>query len=281
MSIIRVEIDTKSLYLNIKNDNEKGHTATVATPLKQGSSVRPELELLLNIPENINIYSKEKLVSNLLSKSRATAKINRVCVFDKIAVNGDVLKDLPSFCLYVREETDISNVHYGRQKLHYPMSLTYSDENADINNKAVIRAISEHLHNYAFLVEAFEYNTDDQILNFDIVVVGESEIPYSKIFINRRGVGNKFTPHFTESSDIYDSEIISLREKMGYDNVSPENFNEVISKNNELAQDIALEYLKEQGIESYRLFRGEVGCTWEYEASSINWRAFKLISLPR
>ena len=36
MSIIRLPIDTKSLYFNIKNDNKTGHTATVATPLKQG-----------------------------------------------------------------------------------------------------------------------------------------------------------------------------------------------------------------------------------------------------
>ena len=43
MSIIRLPIDTKSLYFNIKNDNETGHTATVATPLKQGASLHTEL----------------------------------------------------------------------------------------------------------------------------------------------------------------------------------------------------------------------------------------------
>ena len=31
--IIRLPIDIKLLYLNIKNDNESGHTATVATSL--------------------------------------------------------------------------------------------------------------------------------------------------------------------------------------------------------------------------------------------------------
>ena len=39
MSVIRLPIDTKSLYFNIKNDNKTGHTATVATPLKQGASI--------------------------------------------------------------------------------------------------------------------------------------------------------------------------------------------------------------------------------------------------
>ena len=53
MSIIRLPIDTKSLYFNIKNDNESGHTATVATPLKQGSSLHLELAEVYKIPENI------------------------------------------------------------------------------------------------------------------------------------------------------------------------------------------------------------------------------------
>ena len=54
MSIIRLPIDVKSLYFNIKNDNKTGHTATVATPLKQGASVREGLSRIMEIPENIN-----------------------------------------------------------------------------------------------------------------------------------------------------------------------------------------------------------------------------------
>ena len=50
MSMIRLSIDTKSLFFNIKNDNERGHTATVATPLKQGSVARPELFEIEKIP---------------------------------------------------------------------------------------------------------------------------------------------------------------------------------------------------------------------------------------
>ena len=48
--IIRLPIDIKSLYLNIKNDNESGHTATVATPLKQYGSVHEELLPIFDIP---------------------------------------------------------------------------------------------------------------------------------------------------------------------------------------------------------------------------------------
>ena len=52
--IIRLPIDVKSLYYNIKNDNETGHTATVSTPIRNGSSVDEELVKIFCIPENIS-----------------------------------------------------------------------------------------------------------------------------------------------------------------------------------------------------------------------------------
>ena len=200
MSIIRLPIDVKSLYFNIKNDNKTGHTATVATPLKQGASVREGLSRIMEIPENINSFSREELISKILAKSRAQAKIVGLYVFDRLSVNGVELDEYVSFCMYIREETDPQNVHYGRQKIHYPSSLRFEDNHITIDNRQVLRAVSEHLHNYAFLIEAFEYDTDSRILNFDATIVGEPNIPYSKVFINRRGVGNKFTSHFTEVS---------------------------------------------------------------------------------
>lgn len=253
MSIIRLPIDTKSLYLNIKNDNEHGHSATVATPIKQGASFRQELSRVLDIPENINSISREAIVSQLLSKSRASAKINRVFLFDRISVNGNPLCDIPSFCMYIREETAPTNVHFGRQKLHYPLSLVFEDLDISINNRAVMRAVSETLRHYAFLIEAFEYDTKSGTLNFVATIVGENEIPYSKVFINRRGVGNKFTLRFSESYDIYDTEIIALREALGYDLVNPDNFSEVMGANTSLAQKIAQDYVRDQGGTDIRL----------------------------
>lgn len=257
MSLIRLSIDTKSLFFNIKNDNERGHTATVATPLKQGSVERPELFAVKEIPEGINCFSKEDLVTQILSKSRALAKINRICVFDKISVNGTLLNGVPAFCIYVREETDPENIHCGRQKLHYPMSLSFEDLNVEINNRMVLKAVSEQLHNYAFIVEAFEYCEETGVFNFDAMVVGESGIPYSKVFVNRRGAGNKFVSYFHENSDVYDSEIIALREKWGYENVSPENFNEIMEKNQQTAYQIAAEYLSKLGAENIRILKEE------------------------
>ena len=250
--IIRLPIDIKSLYLNIKNDNESGHTATVATPLKQYGSVHEELMPIFDIPENINPISKEELIGSLLMKSRAEAKIIKVCVFDHIAVNGIPVENIPSYCIYVREETAPTNVHCGRQKVHYPTTFKYSDSEVEISNKLVMKAISEVLHDYAFIVEAFEYDTETQVLNFDATIVGANNIPYSKVFINQRGAGNKFRSNFNEDADNYDSEIIALREKLGYANVTPDNYSDIVAENKLVALDIARSYLLSAGAKHIR-----------------------------
>ena len=79
--IIRLPIDIKSLYANIKNDNQTGHTATVATPLRQGASVHEELAQIVSIPESISSETKGELATQILSKSRAEAIIPKIFVF--------------------------------------------------------------------------------------------------------------------------------------------------------------------------------------------------------
>lgn len=267
MEISHLSIDTKSLYYNIRNDNATGHTATVATPLKQGASARPELDELKKIPACIHPSSRESLISQILSKSRAQARINNIYVFNKIAVNGQVLENLPSYCIYVREETDRSNFHFGRQKLHYPLSLSYEDLNTYIDNKAVISGISEHLHSYAFIIESFEYWHDSRVLNFNATIVGGNQIPYSKVFVNRRGVGNKFTAIFSDQADNYDMEIIALREKMGFDRVFPGNYDEIISDNFTAACNVVSEYLSKNGAKNIRIMKTE----YPYSLYDINY----------
>ena len=255
--IIRLPIDIKSLYLNIKNDNECGHTATVATPLKQYGSCRLELTPILDIPENINQISREKLIESILSHSRAEAKINKVFVFDRLLVNGIRLTNVPSFCVYIREETAVNNIHCGRQKIHYPLTFKFEDEEICIDNNFVMKSISNLLHNYAFIVEAFEYNTETNELNFDIDIVGENNIPYSKVFVNKKGVGNKFTPSFNEDSDVYDLEIIALREKLGFENVSPVNYLDIMENNKKIALEKVKNYLEKNGADNIRNFYEE------------------------
>ena len=229
--IIRLPIDIKSLYVNIKNDNKTGHTATVATPLRQGQSIHEELAKIKDIPEKLSQNSREELISQILSKSRAEAIIPNIYVFEKLMVNGEPLEGVPAFCMYIREETDPSNVHCGRQKIHYPPSLNFDDTEIAIDNKKVMNAISTALKDYAFIIEAFEYDTETEFLNFDALVVGENGIPYSKVFMNKKGTGNKFTSVFSESVENYDMEIIALREHLGYENVGPENYEIIQGKN--------------------------------------------------
>lgn len=268
MCILRLSIDTKSLYYNIKNDNQTGHTATVAPPLKQGAAIRPELQMLSQIPESICPSSRESLISQILSNSRAKAKINSVYVFDRVAVNGHLLNNMPSYCMYVREETDRNSVHFGRKKLHYPLSLAFEDINTCIDNKAIISAISKHLNNYAFIVEAFEYDTDNNILNFDATIVGNNQVPYSKVFINRRGVGNKFSMMIADNTDNYDTEIIALRERLGYDNVTPDNYGDIVADNCILARDAIANYLADMQAENIRLLKNE----YPYSIYDIEYR---------
>lgn len=182
MSIIHLPIDIKSLYFNIKNDNEKGHTATVATPLKQGASVHEKLSKIHYVPHNINDYSRDSLIGHILSKSRVEAIITDVFVFDSITVNGLAVECGSSFCIYIREETNLQSIHCGRQKIHYPVSLKYSDSDVEIDNKKVVAAVSAILHDYAFIVEAFEYNTETKTLNFDATVVGKMGFRIRKFF---------------------------------------------------------------------------------------------------
>ena len=245
--IIRLPIDIKSLYMNIKNDNKSGHTATVATPLKQGASIHEELSKILEIPEIITQSTREELVGTILSKSRAEAIIPHIYVFNKLYVNGEAIEDTPSFCMYIREETAPTNVHCGRQKVHYPLSLNYVDAEIEIDNKKVMNAVSQKLQNYAFIIEAFEYDTEENSLNFDALVIGENGIPYSKVFLNKKGVGNKFTSAFTENFENYDMEIISLRNHFGYDNVGPDNFTIVQERNRQDAISRVVEYLNRLG----------------------------------
>ena len=241
--IIRMPIDLKSLYLNIKNDNQTGHTPTVATPLKQGKSIHEEIARILQLPEGIPLRSKENLAMQLLSKSRAEARIVKAYVFDKISVNGIPVDAGAAYCIYIREETNPANVHFGRQKVHYPQVLDFEDDEIYISNSTVIKAISKTLNDYAFIVQAFEYDTVSGVLNFDALIVGANGIPYSKVFLNKRGVGDKFSAIFNEYADIYDSEIIAMRSKLGYDKVHPDNFMSVMSENKLKAIDAVLEQL--------------------------------------
>ena len=95
------------------------------------------------------------------------------------------------------------------------------------------------------------------MLNFDTTIVGNNQIPYSKVFVNRRGVGNKFSTFLADEPDSYDTEIIALRKKLGYDKVFPENYSDIVMKNYSQAREIVSECLLNVGAEKIRLLKNE------------------------
>lgn len=241
MHKILLPIDTKSLYYNIQNDNLKGHTCTVATPIKQGRSTDPFLSQVYKIPKQIDFQNSEELIRDLTKNSKSVTKINNVFVFENLKVNGQKLDVDKSFCIYTKEEIDRNRAQFGRIKLHYPLSI--KNERFGIDNRKVINAISDYLNGYAFIVESFEYDFDDDSFNFNVLLVGYTGIPYSKVFINNKGVGSKYNTAIKNYFDIYDSEIIALRQKYGTD-VNTDNFTDYLDSGRELAKNVVQDYLE-------------------------------------
>lgn len=242
MQKIILPIDTKSLFLNIFNDNESGHTPTVSTSIKQGHSLNEKLSQIYKIPKQINFQNNHELVNELLKNSKSTTKINNVFVFDKISVNGIKLNCKSSFCLFIKEEIDPSKVQFGRIKLHYPMNLKYDDVNLRIDNKDILNHISDLLFSNAFIVNSFQYDFDSDYFNFKVTIIGENKIPYSKVFINNKGTGNKFNGIFNEYADSYDMEIINLKKKYG-NVVEPGTYEQFIDNEKNIANEICMNYL--------------------------------------
>lgn len=239
MHKIKLPIDTKSLYCNILNDNLKGHTCTVATPIKQGNSINPFLNQVYKIPKQIDFEKTPNLLNELTKNSKSIVRINNVFIFDKIKVNGFELAVDCCYCFFIKEEIDKNRAQFGRIKLHYPISLKCDE--FSINNRKVINAISDYLHGYAFLIEGFEYDFDDDSLNFNALVIGYNNIPYSKVFINNKGVGSKYNKVIKNYYDIYDTEIIALRNKFGSE-ISIDDFISYIEKGRIEAKQIVKNY---------------------------------------
>ena len=246
MKQVVLPIDKKSLFLNILNDNERGHTATVSTPIKQGNSVNEKLMRINQIPKKINFDLKPLLIDELIKNSKSKIKINNVFIFNKIAVNGKTIENGEVFyCMYIKEEVDPTKAQFGRIKLHYPLSLKYEDDDIAIDNKFIMKLISKNVFDYAFIVNSFEYDFDSGILNFNVTIIGENGIPYSKVFINNKGTGNKFNSIFNEFAESYDMEIISLRNKYGQE-IGPNNYLDYMERSKEKAMLEAELYIKKE-----------------------------------
>lgn len=244
MKNIILPIDTKSLYMNIYNDNSRGHTCTVATPIKQGNSINMELINIYSLPYQIDINKFPNIAEILSKSSKSLVRISNVFIFDKIKVNNEVVVTDSKFCMFIKEEVDPLKSQFGRLKLHYPFNLKIDE--LGVNNRRIMLEISNMLNNYAFIVKQFEFNEENNFLNFNSQIIGYNGIPYSKVFINNKGVGNKFSEISMAETDCYDREIVYLRKKYG-DIVSPDNFLSYYSKMKDYGFELIKNKLESEG----------------------------------
>lgn len=226
MSDFSFDLDTKSFFFNIENDNDKGHTATVATVLKQGNSTNPALLLFQQASSNIPTFP-DGLLRECTKNSKSVVKITNILVFDKIYLNNKKLDIDSEFCIYLKQEINPDRIQFGRIKLHYPLSLKFSDYQYCIDNRKVMNLISSELHDYAFLVSKFQLFDEPGKINIITTLIGPNSIPYSKVFLNYKGdAANKFSKVFNEIADNYEIEAPLMRKHgiPGIDNVDPSSY---------------------------------------------------------
>ena len=205
MSVLRFKIDEKSLFYGIYNDYEKGQTATVSTPLNQSSDESKwHHDIMRLFEEDINCKAlPERLVDICLRKttSQANSAIDYFYEFKTIYLDGVKINTDSSFGMYVKRETDrvivkrdgalAQNTHYGRLKLHYPLSLKFKGDGFNIDNKAVLEAIIRANGGFAYVVRGFEVDTSKMSLNFLTAMVGIEGVHLSSVFRIQKGVGKK------------------------------------------------------------------------------------------
>lgn len=249
MSGFRFKLDVKSFYFNVKNDNEKGHTPTVSTNLRQQKTTNPALVLFQRASSNI-LLDRPDLEAECIKNSKSEVVIRNILVFDKILVNGQPVEVDHQFCVFLKEEIDPTKVQYGRIKLHYPRGVKYSDFKYDIDNREVTNAISEQLHDYAFLVTEFELFDEPGKINFITEIIGPNDIPYSKVFLNYKGDRkDKFVQVFNEVADNYEIEAIKMRQYgiPGIEEINPYTYYQAYECCQNKALEIAIDYLKTHG----------------------------------
>ena len=220
MDIIKFKIDEKSLFYGIYNDYKKGQTATVHTPINQ--SQYPE-KWHLDIIELTKHNLEAKVIPEALQRqclsnttSQAQSKLNCLYEFKNLLLDGQPLQTESSFCMYIKEETSKFiikrdgtqgvNTHFGRQKLHYPISLNYKTDGFNIDNKEVLNAILKQNGGFAFVVRGFEYSLDNNTLNFITTMVGPQNILLSNVFKRAKGTGRKL---LLSEIDVNDFDLIN------------------------------------------------------------------------
>ncbi len=217
---IKFKIDEKSLFYGIKNDFERGQTATVHTPINQASNPKDWHNDILELTKhNLAVkFLPDMLLSRCLKNTTSQAKsiIKQFFEFKSIFLDGVKLNCNSSFGMYIKEETDefiikrngtrTKNTHLGRMKLHYPITLKFRSDGFNVDNKDVLDCILRQNGGFAYVVRGFEYNTDNSTLNFITTMVGPENILLSNVFKRAKGTGKKL---LLEEFDANDFEFVN------------------------------------------------------------------------
>lgn len=205
---IRFSIDEKSLYRGIVNNYEKGQSATVHTPLNQSKDPtkwRKDIyDFIANYPSMDVTNLPSVLVDKCIRKtvSQAGTKLVKFYCFSELLIDGKPFSPKASFAIYVKEEIDRlvkgkdgkakQNVHFGRQKLHYPITLKYISDGFNIDNEKVLNTIMDTNGGFAYVVHHFEIDTLKNSLNFITTMIGlKDAVLLSDVFIRKKGRGQK------------------------------------------------------------------------------------------
>ena len=158
--------------------------------------------------------------------------------------------------MYLKEEVDPTKIQFGRIKLHYPLTLRHSSFQFNVDNRAVINAISKRLHNYAFLIKGVEIFQESGKINFLSTIIGPNQIPYSKVFLNYKGdASQKFSQVFNEVADNYEIEVATMRELgiPGIERVDPSTYGAAYAYCKERAIKVFLEALSPESREAAQI----------------------------
>ena len=261
MKTIRFRIDEKSLFYGIYNDFERGQTATVHTPINQAKDPKDWHQDIIELTKhNIELKKVPEMLEKMCLRnttSQAKSKLNQFFEFKNLLLDGEPLECFCSFGMYIKEEVDKNIVsrrgivspktHFGRQKLHYPISLNYQIDGMKIDNKRVLQTILDKNGGFAFVVREFEYCIEKDTLNFITSMVGPQNIPLSNVFRRAKGVGKKL---LLGEIDVNDFEILNevytINKNLKDKDIQSvfELANKTKVENGKLGEEIILEMLK-------------------------------------
>ena len=254
---LRFKIDEKSLYYGTYNDYDRGQTATVSTPLNQSANKKKWRWDILKLKKYACKIDNppEMLIYQCQKSSKSGNSIDDIFVFDNIYIDGRKMDTDKQFAMYIKRETDEiitksdgtmgKNTHLGRQKLHYPITLSFKRDDYNIDNSEILNNILKQNGGFAFVVRGFEVAEESNTINFITSLIGPEGIPLSTVFRRKKGVGKKL---MIDPRKVVDNDYVVIVEQnpeTKINDISYELINRVKAENGKLGELFIFKLLKE------------------------------------